>query len=334
MSQRPDARRLGHFRRAELFSRKFSEGICAMTDPAHDPWPPLPLAEWQPTRDTLQMWTQIVGKIRMALSPPFNHWWHVTLYVTARGLTTAAIPCSVGIFEIQFDFVDHQLVIEISDGTVRRLPLAPRTVADFYGDLMATLGALGIEPKIHPVPDEVPDAIPFIEDTVHRSYEPEQAARFWRVLVKIDPVFREFRSRFIGKCSPVHFFWGAFDLAVTRFCGRRAPERADADAVQREGYSHEVSSAGFWTGGSAGVNEPVFYSYMAPEPEGFREERVSPGEAFYHKELGEFLLRYEDVRVARSPRDTLLAFLESTYEAGANLANWDRAALEREVPGR
>jgi hypothetical protein len=305
-----------------------------MTPSANDAPPRLPLSEWQPTRDTLHLWTQIVGKVRMALSPPVNHWWHVTLYVSARGLTTGAIPWQEGLFEIRFDFIDHQLVVETSGGATRRLPLAPRAVAEFYADVMATLGSLGIGVEIRPVPDEVPDPIPFAEDRVHRVYDREQAARFWRVLLWIDPVFQEFRGRFIGKCSPVHFFWGACDLAVTRFSGRHAPERPGADAIQREGYSHEVSSAGFWTGGAAGVNEPAFYSYMAPEPAGFREARVSPGEAFYHKELGEFLLRYEDVRQARSPHDTLLAFLQSTYEAGANLANWDRSALERKVPGR
>ncbi|MDE3136065.1 MAG: hypothetical protein KGL59_05800 [Acidobacteriota bacterium] len=294
-------------------------------------WPRLPLAEWKETRDTLHMWTQIVGKVRMALSPPLNHWWHVTLYVSPRGLTTSSIPSLGGIFEIGFDFIDHQLVIETSGGGVKRLPLAPRTVADFYGELMATLGSLGIEPKFHPQPDEVPDPIPFAEDQVHKTYDREQATQFWRALVSIAPVFQEFRSRFIGKCSPVHFFWGAFDLAVTRFCGRRAPERPGADAVQREGYSHEVSSAGFWTGGASGVDEAVFYSYMAPEPVGFREARVSPGAAYYHSGLGEFFLSYEEVRQSRSPHDTLLSFMESTYEAGANLAKWDRGALERET---
>jgi hypothetical protein len=292
-------------------------------------WPALPLPEWRETRDTLHMWTQVVGKVRMALSPPVNHWWHVTLYVHPRGLTTSAIPSPTGIFDIRFDFLDHQLLIETSDGAVRRLPLAPRTVADFYAELMATLKGLGIAPEIHAHPDEVENPVPFAEDRVHHSYDPAQVRNFWRALISIDSVFREFRSRFLGKCSPVHFFWGAFDLAVTRFSGRPAPPRPGADPVQGEGYSHEVSSAGFWTGGGAGVDEAVFYSYMAPEPPGFREARVSPGSAFYHAQLGEFLLRYDDVRLATSPRETLLAFLESTYEAGANLANWDRAALER-----
>lgn len=293
--------------------------------------PALPLDEWRATRDTLHMWTQIVGKIRMALSPPVNHWWHVTLYVSPRGLTTRTIPWLGGCFEIRFDFHEQQLVIETSGGAVRRLPLAPRTVADFYGEVMQALDSLGIEAKIRPVPDEVPEPLPFAEDRVHRAYDGEQAARFWHALLWVNSVFEEFRGRFIGKCSPVHFFWGAFDLAVTRFSGRRAPERPGSDAIQREGYSHEVSSAGFWTGGASGVEEAVFYSYMAPEPAGFREARVSPGAAFYHKELGEFLLRYEDVRREGSPRETLLAFLESTYDAGAGLAKWDRAALERQA---
>ncbi|HVB34593.1 MAG TPA: DUF5996 family protein [Patescibacteria group bacterium] len=292
-------------------------------------WPPLPLDEWRATRDTLHMWTQIAGKIRMAHSPLVNHWWNVTLYVSPRGLTTSAIASPGGLFEIRFDFIDHQLVVETSAGAARRMALGPCSVADFYADLMALLDSLGIERKIHPRPDEVPDPIPFDEDRLHRSYDPEQARRFWCVLVSIEPVFQEFRGQFVGKCSPVHFFWGAFDLAVTRFSGRRAPERPGADAMTREGYSHECSSAGFWTGGAAGVDEPVFYAYMAPEPAGYRDARISPGSAFYHKDLGEFLLRYEDVRQARSPRDTLLSFMESAYEAGANLAQWDRAALER-----
>jgi len=305
-----------------------------MNGSATSAWPSLPLAEWLATRDTLHMWTQIVGKIRMAHTPPVNHWWHVTLYVSPRGLTTSAIPSRDGLFEVRFDFIDHQLVVETSEGAIKRLPLAPCTVADFYADFMAILDSLGIERKIHARPDEVPDPIPFAEDRVHRSYDPEQAQRFWRVLASIELVFREFRGRFIGKCSPVHFFWGAFDLAVTRFSGRRAPERPGADAMTREGYSHECSSVGFWTGGASGVDEPVFYAYMAPEPEGFRQARISPGAAFYHNELGEYLLPYEAVRQSRSPRDTLLSFMQSTYEAGANLAQWDRAALERQVTGQ
>lgn len=305
-----------------------------MTHSLHAPLllPPLPLAEWRETRDTLWLWTQIVGKVRMALSPPVNHWWHVTLYVSPRGLTTSAVPWPGGLFEIEFDFLDRQLRIETSDGAAKRLPLAPRTVADFYADLMAALHSLGIQPEIRPRPDEVPEPIPFAQDRVHRAYDPAQANRFWRALVALTPVFQEFRSGFIGKCSPVHFFWGAFDLAVTRFPGRRAPQRPGADAIQREGYSHECSSAGFWTGGASGVDEAVFYSYMAPEPEGFRQARVLPAAAYYHEGFGEFLLPYEDVRRSDSPRETLLAFFQSCYDAGANLAKWDRAALERQPP--
>ena len=293
------------------------------------PWPALPLQDWLATRDTLHMWMQIVGKVRMAHSPAVNHWWQVTLYVSPRGLTTSAIPWPGGLFEIRFDFIDHHLVIETSDGLVKRLPLAPRTVADFYAELMNVLDSLGIHTEIRARPDEVPDPIPFAEDGVHRSYEPEQAQRFWLALVSMEPIFQEFRGRFIGKSSPVHFFWGAFDLAVTRFSGRRAPERAGADSITKEGYSHECSSVGFWPGGASGVNEPVFYAYTAPEPEGFREARVLPEAAYYHKELGEFLLPYDAVRQAPSPRDALLDFMESAYEAGANLAHWDRASLER-----
>lgn len=292
-------------------------------------WPPLPLAEWLDTRDTLHMWTQIVGKVRMALSPPVNHWWHVTLYLHPRGLTTSPIPCPHGMFEIRFDLLDDQLVIETADGSTRRIPLVSRAIADFYVELMTTLAGLGIAPKFHPVPDEVENRIPFADDRLHHTYNPDHARRFWRVLVSVDAVFKEFRSRFIGKCSPVHFFWGAFDLAVTRFSGRRAPPRPGADAMTREGYSHEVSSGGFWTGGAGGVVEPVFYSYMAPEPAGFREAAVSPSAAYYHPQFGEFMLPYEAVRLSPDTRQTLLAFLQSTYEAGANLAKWDRADLER-----
>lgn len=297
-----------------------------MSTPA---WPALPVDDWRATHDTLHMWTQIVGKVRMARSPAVNHWWQVTLYVSPRGLTTSAIPWADGIFEIRFDFLDHQLVIETSAGSVNRLQLAPRTVADFYSELMNALDSLGIHTEIHARPDEVPDPVPFAEDLAHHSYVPEQAQRFWRALVSMEPIFQEFRGRFIGKSSPVHFFWGAFDLAVTRFSGRRAPERAGADSIMKEGYSHECSSVGFWPGGASGVNEPVFYAYMAPEPEGLRQAPVLPQAAYYHKELGEFLLPYDAVRRAQSPRDTLLSFMQSTYEAGANLAHWDRAALEK-----
>ncbi|HEV2386055.1 MAG TPA: DUF5996 family protein [Candidatus Acidoferrales bacterium] len=300
-----------------------------MPRPSDDPWPPLPLAEWQDTYATLHLWTQVVGKVRMALSPPLNHFWHVTLYVCARGLTTSAIPFSGGIFEIRFDFIDHALLVETSDGTTRRLPLAPRSVADFYGDLFGLLASLDIHPKIAAHPDEVPNPIPFAEDRVHASYDPEYARRFWRILVSADSVFQEFRGRFIAKSSPVHFFWGACDLAVTRFSGRRAPPRPGADAVQSEAYSHEVSSVGFWPGGG-GVDGPAFYSYAAPEPAGFRERKILPGAAFYHSTLGEFILMYDDARRASSPRESILDFAQSAYDAAADLGRWDREACERQ----
>lgn len=292
-----------------------------------EPWPALPLEEWKDTYATLHMWTQIVGHIRMVLAPKVNHFWHVALYVTPRGLTTSAIPYGTRIFQMQFDFIDHQLAIETSEGTVRRLPLRPRSVADFYKEVMSTLRSLDIEVRIHGKPDEVPDPIPFEQDHVHASYDAEYAKRFWRILVSAGAVFEEFRSRFIGKCSPVHFFWGSFDLAVTRFSGRLAPERPEADAITREAYSHEVSSAGFWPG-SGEIKGPAFYSYTVPEPAEFSKHPVRPQQAFYHPQLREFLLMYHDVRSAPEPRELLLDFLQSTYEAGANLGHWDRNALE------
>ena len=296
-----------------------------------DAWPELPLAAWQDTYDTLHMWTQIVGKIRMTLTPMVNHWWNVTLYVTARGLTTSPIPYDDRTFEIEFDFIDHNLNVRTSDGSTKQLPLAPRSVADFYSDVMGTLNSLGLQLKIHGVPDEVSNPIPFAEDRTHKSYDAGYAHNFWRILVSVDGVFKEFRARFIGKCSPVHFFWGSFDLAVTRFSGRRAPDRTGADGMTREAYSHEVSSGGFWPGGGE-IKGPAFYSYMAPEPAGYKTQIARPKAAFYHSGMSEFFLMYDDVRRAESPRDMLLEFLQSTYEAGANLAKWDRAALER-TPG-
>lgn len=292
-------------------------------------WPALPLEAWKDTCSTLHMWTQIVGKVRLALTPLVNHWWNVPLYVEARGLTTSAIPYRNEVFEIRFDFIDHQLVLETNDGLVKTLQLVPRSVADFYRDFMALLQSSDIDVKIWKMPVEIPDPIPFDQDTAHASYDPEYAHRFWRILVSAERVFREFRSGFIGKCSPVHFFWGSFDLAVTRFSGRRAPERADADSITREAYSHEASSVGFWPG-SGEVRGPAFYSYMAPEPPGFRESRVRPDAASYNQKLGEFLLMYDDVRGASSPSATLLDFCQSTYEVGSNLAHWDRASLERQ----
>jgi Family of unknown function (DUF5996) len=291
-----------------------------------DPWPELPLAAWQDTYATLHMWTQIVGHLRMALTPLVNHWWNVTLYVSARGLTTSPIPYHGRIFEIRFDFIAHQLLIEVSDGSVRSMDLQPRSVADFYTEIMRHLRSLDIHVKIHGSPDEVANPIPFAEDEVHHSYDPEYAHRFWRVLVSADTVFKEFRARFIGKCSPVQFFWGSFDLAVSRFSGHRAPERPDP--ISREAYSHEVSSAGFWPGRGE-IEGPAFYSYTAPEPAGFKTYSVAPKSTFYHAGLGEFLLMYDDVRSALRPELELMQFLQSTYEAGANLAKWDRAALER-----
>jgi hypothetical protein len=291
-------------------------------------WPALPLEAWKDTCATLHMWTQIVGKVRLALTPTVNHWWNVPLYVAARGLTTSAIPYGKRIFEVEFDFIDHLLVLRTNDGVTKTLPLAPRTVADFYREFMALLKSAGIAVKVWKMPVEIPAPIAFDQDRVHASYDPEYARRFWQILVSAGCVFEEFRSRFTGKCSPVHFFWGSFDLAVTRFSGRRAPERKDADAITREAYSHEVSSVGFWPGGGD-IKGAAFYSYMAPAPQGLGEARVRPDAAFYHPQLGEFLLMYDDVRAAASPSTALLEFCQSTYEAGARLANWDRAALER-----
>jgi Family of unknown function (DUF5996) len=290
-------------------------------------WPALPLEAWKDTCTTLHMWAQIVGKVRLALTPAVNHWWNVPFYVVPRGLTTSAIPYSKGIFEVQFDFIDHMLVLRTNDGLFKTLPLVPRSVADFYHEFMALLQSVDILVRIWRMPVEVPTPVPFDQDRVHTAYDPKYAHRFWQILVSAGRVFEEFRSRFIGKCSPVHFFWGSFDLAVTRFSGRRAPERKGADAITREAYSHEVSSVGFWSGGD--LKGPAFYSYMAPAPPGFSSSRVRPDAAFYHQQLGEFLLMYDDVRTARSPSTELLEFCQSTYEAGANLAEWDRAALEK-----
>jgi hypothetical protein len=295
--------------------------------PAQD-WPPLPLDEWKATYATLHMWTQIVGKVCLALTPLVNHWWNVPLYVNARGLTTSLMRSSAGSFEISFDFIDHQLLIRTSDDRTRTLPLAPRSVADFYREFRNALKALGINVKIWPMPVEIPNPIRFDQDTVHASYDPEYAGRFWRILASLDAVFTEFRSRFIGKCSPIHFFWGSFDFCVTRFSGRRAPERPSADSITREAYSHEVISAGFWPG-SGKIAAPAFYAYAAPEPKGFADARVRPEGAYYDRELGEFLLMYDDVRTASLPAAKLMEFLQSTYDAGADLANWDRQALER-----
>jgi Family of unknown function (DUF5996) len=291
-------------------------------------WPSLPLEEWKDTYATLHMWSQIVGHVRLSLTPLENHWWNVPLYVSARGLTTSAMPYKNRVLQIDFDFIDHSLVITANDGSIAETALKPRTVADFYQDVMGKLRTLGFEIKIHSKPDEVPNPIPFAEDQVHKSYDPEYANRFWRVLVQTERVFKEFRSRFIGKCSPVHFFWGSFDLAVTRFSGRRAPERPGADLITREAYSHEVISHGFWPGNDM-VPEASFYSYTAPAPPGLETAAVKPDGTVYRQDLGEFLLPYDKVRLSASPDDALMDFLQSTYEAGATLANWNRADLER-----
>src|SRR5579871_3354794 len=278
---------------------------------ASESWPALPLEQWQETYHNLHMWTQIVGKVRLQLTAKMNHWWNVPLYVSARGLTTSPMAYQKKFFEIQFDFVDHKLLLERSDGARRVLALEPRTVADFYAEFMAALRELDINVAIYAKPVEVPEPISFAEDRKYRAYDADAARRLWRILLSCDSAFKQFRARFVGKCSPVHFFWGSFDLAVTRFSGRRAPERPGADAITREAYSHEVISAGWWPGGS-GVSGPAFYAYATPEPEGFAGQRVQPAEAFYHPELKEFILMYDEVRQAESPETMLLDFLQST----------------------
>ena len=291
-------------------------------------WPALPLDQWEDTRATLHMWTQIVGKVRLRLTPLVNHWWNVPLYVSARGLTTSQIPYRDRAFELCFDFLDHRLVLYTCDGQPKSIPLAPRSVADFYLDLMTMLQSAGIEVKIWKMPAEIPNPISFDQDRIHASYDPEFAQRFWRILLSVDAVFNQFRSRFIGKSSPVHFFWGSFDLAVSRFSGRRAPVAANADPITREAYSHEVSSVGFWPG-SGDMKEPAFYSYTVPAPEGFKDARVAPEAAYFHPQLGEFILKYEAVRTSKSPTAALLDFCQTTYEAGARLGKWDQTAFER-----
>ena len=298
------------------------------------PWPVLSYEQWRDTQATLHRWTQIVGKIRLAQTPWVNHSWHVPLYLTARGLTTTPIAYGSRIFEIEFDFIDHQLRIQTTEGLTETLRLAPRTVADFYRELFARLNSLGLEISIRAMPNEIPDAVPLDQDREHAAYDQEQVTRFWQALAQADRVLKVFRSRFIGKCSPVHFFWGSFDLAVTRFSGRRAPPHPGGvpnlpDWVAREAYSHEVSSCGFWPGGDA-LPQPVFYAYAYPEPEGFRSATVGPAGARYESTLGEFLLPYDDVRQSPSPDAALLEFLQSSYQAAADLAGWDRPALERE----
>jgi hypothetical protein len=294
-------------------------------------WPALPLEQWRDTCETLHLWTQVVGKVRLALTPWLNHSWHVTLYVDARGLTTSLIPTPRGGFEIRFDFVDHFVHIETTDGSGRHLALLPQTVADFHARLLSALRELGIPVAIADMPCEIAGALPFTVDREHASYDAEYAQRFWRVLLQVDRVFKQFRTGFLGKCSPVHFFWGSFDLAVTRFSGRRAPEFGGsapgvAQEVMQEAYSHEVSSAGFWPGG--GGVDASFYSYAYPVPPGFSTVKVGPDGARFDEALGEFILPYETVRTARDPDVALLEFLESTYRAAADTAGWNRTELE------
>ncbi len=303
-----------------------------MTDSATG-WPSLPLGEWQDTCATLHLWTQIVGKIRLAQAPLVNHWWQVPLYVTARGLTTSPMPHGRRSFQIDFDFIDHRLVIADSEGRTETLALAPRSVADFHRELMARLAALGLGVRIWTMPVEIVGAVPFEQDHAHAAYDPDYANRFWRILVRSERVFNRFRARFLGKASPVHFFWGSFDLALTRFSGRAAPPFAGTapnlgDWVMREAYSHEVSSCGFWPGGGA-LAAPAFYSYAYPPPPGFAGAPVRPDGAFWQETLGEFIVPYDLVRQDAAGEERLLAFLESTYAAAADLGHWDRAALER-----
>ena len=298
-------------------------------------WPKLTLDEWAPTQSTLHRWTQIVGKTRLALAPMQNHWWQVVLYVTDRGLTTSPIPYNGRTFDVSFDFVDHRLVVLTSDGDERTIPLAPRTVAEFYAEYMSMLRSLDINVRVWPVPVEMPDVLPFVDDRTHASYEPDAARRCWQILVNIDRVLKEFRGRFLGKSSPSHFWWGGFDIACTRFSGRSAPEYKGSipncpDYVMREGYSHECISAGWWPGSvGAPVAEPAFYAYSYPEPTGCDVAPVRPDGAYYHPQMREWILPYEAVRSSADPDRAILEFLQSTYEAAANLAKWDRAALER-----
>lgn len=307
------------------------------SDPAASDWPALPLEEWSETLATLHMWTQVVGKVRLALAPPTNHWWHVAFPVTSRGLTTTATPYGSRTFQIDFDFIDHVARIRVSDGLEGGVALGPRSVADFHQALMAELRALGLDVGIWTRPVEVEEAIPFEDDHQHRSYDRERVARFWHALQRADGVLKRFRGEFLGKSSPVHFFWGSFDLAVSRFSGRTAPEHPGGfpnlgDWVVREGYSHELFSAGWWPGNQA-FPEPAFYAYAYPEPEGFSEASVAPAGAFYHETLREFVLPWEAVRRLRDPEQRVLDFLRSAYAAAAELGQWDRRALEPSAPG-
>lgn len=291
-------------------------------------WPALPFKEWEQTCDTLHMWTQIVGKTRMALAPLENHWWNVPLYVTPRGLSTSAIPWRTGSFSIEFDFVAHQLLFHNSGGVQHCMRLYPRSVADFYSEYTASLKSLGIEARIWKVPVEFDDLTPFDQDQHHASYDAGYVERFHRILIHSDRIFKQFRARFLGKSSPVHFFWGSFDLAVTRFSGRRAPEREGVDPVTREAYSHEVTSCGFWPGDRR-FPHPAFYAYSAPVPPGLEKESVRPAAAGWNSQLGEFVFLYEDARKTPAPDQAILDFCQSAYDAGAKLAHWDRDSLER-----
>jgi hypothetical protein len=296
-------------------------------------WPALPLEEWRPTYETLHLWTQIVGKTRLALAPRQNHSWQVALYLTSRGLGGTPLPHGEGTVDIDFDFIDHRLIVRRSDGATAAMALRPMAVADFYAEYRALLGGLGIDPRIRPMPAEIADAVPFDQDRVHASYDGDAAQRCWRVLVQADRVLRAFRGSFLGKCSPVHFWWGAFDLSCTRFSGRPAPPHPGGipnlpDRITREAYSHECISAGWWPGGGA-LSEAAFYAYAYPEPEGLPQAAVRPAAAYYHPVLHEFVLPYDAVRGSSDPDATLMQFLQSTYDAAADLARWDRAALER-----
>ena len=293
-------------------------------------WPALPLENWIDTKNTLHRWTQVVGKIRMALTPLINHWWNVPLYVTARGLSTSEIPYGDRWLDMEFDFIAHVLRIRTSDGAEHHVPLAPRTVADLHNEVFSVLKSLHIECEIWTTPVEIlENPIPLDQDTHHKSYDREYVERFWRILALTHDVFTTFRAGFLGKCSPVHFFWGSFDLAVTRFSGRRAPERPEADAMTREAYSHEVSSVGFWPGDGSRLPQAAFYSYAAPEPEGYRQARVSPASTYYNEALFGFYLNYDDLRAVANPEKTLLDFCQTTYDAAADLGKWNRGELER-----
>lgn len=290
-------------------------------------WPELPFAAWENTCDTLHMWAQIVGKTRMALTPLVNHWWNVTFYVTPRGITTSPIPFRNRTFEVEFDWISHRLMMGTSEGGEIRIPLYARPVADFYAEYMAALRSLEIEVRMQPTPEEFDDRTPFAQDRHHASYDTRAVESFRRILINADRILKEFRARFRGKCSPVHLFWGSFDLAVSRFEGRGASLPPGADRMTREAYSHETISCGFWPGDRR-FPHPAFYSYTAPAPAGIGQEAIRPAAAYWDTNLGEFILKYEDARQSGSPRDAILDFCQSTYEAGAKLAHWDRAALE------